>query len=82
MYRAKVKRHQNVRDELLRHEAKRLNYLRRDLEVTSLVKALRILLASRDCLAPDGSPEIPEHISASFDIGLDEALFISKLELP
>ncbi len=35
--------------------------------------ALRLLLSARDCLAADGSAEIPEALSASFDIGLDDA---------
>ncbi len=35
--------------------------------------ALRLLLSARDCLAPDGGAEIPEALSASFDIGLDDA---------
>ncbi len=38
-----------------------------------LLSALRLLLSARDCLAPDGSAEIPEALSASFDIGLDDA---------
>lgn len=46
-----------------------------------MVKALQILLRSHDCLAPDGSPEIPEEISAQFDINLDDARAISELTL-
>lgn len=43
-------------------------------KIARLKEALRILLASRGCYhEPTASPEIPEEISAQFDILFDDA---------
>lgn len=45
--------------------------------VEDLEFAVKTLLASHGCLAPNGLAEIPEEISAQFDINLDDATRIA-----